>query len=128
CRSAGYVATGFTNSFTPGNDQLYLIKTDLGMKSGCNETQVEPNRVVPKYPVECPDPFSDLREHEEVPDIKSLCQNWGNLLCYDTDGTKPCFIPECDCGGGNRQQMQRGRLSLSNVGGRSSRKHMISNK
>jgi hypothetical protein len=100
CRTAGYIAAGFTNSFTFPDQQLYLVKTDLGMKSGCFETQAEPLRKDPDYEGLCVDPRIEVQEREEIPPIERACQFWERVLCYDGAGTKICTIPDCECGGG----------------------------
>jgi Secretion system C-terminal sorting domain len=117
CRTAGYIATGFTNSFTFPDEQLYLIKTDAGMRTGCNEAEVEPRREDPPYEGLCVDPRIERREHEEEPRIEQRCQFWERLLCYEATGTKVCTIRECECthGGGFGKPGENNRISFGGV-------------
>jgi hypothetical protein len=116
CRSSGYIATGFTNSFTFPDEQLYLVKTDAGMKSGCNETQVEPERNDPGFETKCVDVRVNKLEQEEEPKIERQCQYWERLLCYEAGGTKSCTIKDCECsGGGFGKPGLRNRISFDGV-------------
>jgi hypothetical protein len=98
CFTDGYVIAGSTLSF--GDEyQLYLIKTDANLVSGCNEVDARAVEVHPDFPIDCVDPkIIDIGE-ECTPKEDDVCRKWEKQLCYDADGSQPCRAPECPCTG-----------------------------
>lgn len=96
CYSDGYVMAGFTSSFA-GNQQLYLLKTDLNLKTGCNENDADAREKHPEYKEHCFDIRVGEWGSECRPKIERICQKWETVLCYDRDGTNGCTPDRCEC-------------------------------
>jgi len=96
CYSDGYIMTGFTYSFV-GDQQLYLVKTNLNLKSGCNDREADAREKHPGYKEYCFDMRIDKFGNECRPKIERICQKWETRLCYDKDGTNGCVPRPCDC-------------------------------
>jgi hypothetical protein len=98
CFTAGYVVAGHTLSFS-NPPQLYLIKTDRNLRSGCNEAEVKAVELHPKLAVDCVKPVIGKLAAECRPRTEPVCQDWQERLCYNPDGTQACRAPECPCTG-----------------------------
>lgn len=96
CYSDGYIVAGLNVSFS-GTQQLYLIKTDAVMISGCNERAVIAGEGHPNYEEYCVEPKIDARGTECRPRGEIDCPTWETRLCFDPDGTVFCAAIGCSC-------------------------------
>jgi hypothetical protein len=93
----GYIANGFTasNNLIGAADpqQLYLIKTDVGLGSLCNNVLIPmPAGVAPNATL-CGSALGPRIGLQCKPNISKLPWQWGNQLCY--------AFPQAHQGGGN---------------------------
>lgn len=81
----GYIVAGFTQSpsLTGGDpEQLYLIKTDQNLSSGCNEAEVEFRAEEAKLRGECLELHCERFTEVCQPEIEQIDLDWQTLLCY----------------------------------------------
>lgn len=97
CALSGYIVGGFTLSgLDPASDlqQLYLIKTDRGRRSGC-ETIYAASDKVANFPLECTDPTIIASCMSCTPNVTKVCETWGFVRCLIDDGIGICAPASC---------------------------------
>jgi len=100
CYTSGYIVSGFTQSpslIGPDPQQLYLIKTDCGLASGCNSQNYTPVEWQPNLQRCCQLPNLRPIGLQCSPSASSLRQCWQHLLCYLFDGVIFCPAPCQTC-------------------------------
>ncbi|HVZ38903.1 MAG TPA: T9SS type A sorting domain-containing protein [Candidatus Kapabacteria bacterium] len=82
----GYIVSGFTQSpnliGAADPQQLYLIKTDVALQSGCNETPIAFLHQPANFIRQCPLPVNMPIMMQCIPNITQYPVQWGTQLCY----------------------------------------------
>jgi hypothetical protein len=83
--TSGYIVSGFTQSpnlIAPDPEQLYLIKTDIGLSSGCNEMSFTNIFEPINFFRLCPPAYRGIIGMNCRPNIFYVAMNQWRLLCY----------------------------------------------
>ncbi|MDB5033016.1 MAG: lipoprotein [Chlorobi bacterium] len=99
CTTAGFIMAGFTktpfNPATPNDpQQLYLVKSDVNRKTGCERTYAAVDRQIDMSP-KCALPFTNPIGLSCQPPITRLCETWQFRVCFNATGTTFCPAPAC---------------------------------